>query len=476
MKCHLRQRLTPFVPATFRRLPGSTVGRLCRNVALTKLGAESEVERMVSGVSTNWRYHPQRDALLAEAHARPFTPLAGPALVTRIATLSGQAGELGDRTHMAALCRRLGQAEPGPTARWCGLDAGTWSLRWERHTEFSTWTFFRSPAGTAPFAETALDMVPIDWLGAWPGDVLVATRLEVWSHIDETAAAALFGVGVTGSRLVDGKASVLTDFRTDAEGMTRFLLLSGVGDDALTGRLVQSLLEVETYRLMALLAFPVAGESAAGLSRIETTAADLAHLLAEDADPDADRQLLDRLATVAGETEALISRTSFRFDAAAAYHRLVRERIERLREQHIEGLLTLGEFMQRRLDPAMRTCDAVADRQQAAIARIARMTQMLNTRVEVAAEATSAALLASMDRRAGAQLRLQQAVEGLSTVAIAYYAVGLLLLPLKGLERMWTGFDATLGAGLLTPFVVAGVWLALRAWRTQLVDVHGDSR
>jgi uncharacterized membrane-anchored protein len=98
------------------------------------------------------------------------------------------------------------------------------------------------------------------------------------------------------------------------------------------------------------------------------------------------------------------------------------------------------------------------------------MTQMLNTRVEVAAEATSAALLASMDRRAGAQLRLQQAVEGLSTVAIAYYAVGLLLLPLKGLERIWTQFDATLGAGLLTPLVLAGVWLGLRAWREQFAD------
>lgn len=423
-----------------------------------------------SGVSANWRYHPQRDSLLAEAHARPFTPLVGPALVTRIATLSGEAGESGDRGHMAALCRRLGQAEPGPTARWCVLDAGTWRLRWERHTELSTWTFFRTPAGSTPFAETALDMVPIDWLGAWPGDVLVATRLEVWSHVDERAAAALFGVEVAGARLADDKAIVLTDFRTDAEGMTRFLLLSDVGDDALTGRLVQNLLEIETYRLMALLAFPVAGEAASMLSRIEATAAELAHRLAEDADPDADRLLLDRLAALAGETEALIGRTSFRFDAAAAYHGLVRERIDRLREAHIEGLLTLGEFMQRRLDPAMRTCDAVAERQRATINRIARMTQMLNTRVEVAAEATSAALLASMDRRAGAQLRLQQAVEGLSTVAIAYYAVALLSFPLKGIEHVWKEFDATLGAGILAPFVVIGVWMGLRAWRARLTE------
>ena len=421
-----------------------------------------------ANVSANWRYHPQRNALLAEAHARPFTPLVGPALVTRIATLSGQGGEDGDRAHMAELCRRLGQAEPGPTARWCALDAGGWRLRWERHTELSTWTFFRTPVGTAPFAETALDMVPKDWLAAWPGDVLVAARLEVWGNVDERAAAALFGVEVAGARLADGNAIVLTDFRTDADGMTRFLMLSDVSDDALTGRLAQNLLEIETYRLMALLAFPVAGETASVLSRIEATAADLAHQLAEEADPEADRRLLDRLAALAGETEALIGRTSFRFGAAAAYHGIVRERIERLREQHIDGLLTLGEFMQRRLDPAMRTCDAVAERQRATIDRIARMTQMLNTRVEVASEATSAALLASMDRRAGAQLRLQSAVEGLSTVAIAYYAVALLLFPLKAVERLVTGFDATLAAGLFAPVVVMAVWVGLRRWRARV--------
>jgi len=425
-----------------------------------------------AGPNRRWRYHPQRDALLAEAHARPFTPLSGPALVTRIATLSGQDGEDADRRHMAALCRRVGQPEPGPGSRWCALDAGAWRVRWERHTELSTWTFFRAPGGSTPFLETALDLAPEDWVAAFPGAVLVATRLEVWPEVDERSAAALFGLEVVGSRLADGAAIALTDFRPDAQGMTRYLLLAQAGDAALTGRLVQSLLEIETYRLMALLAFPVAGETGKALSGIEAMAADLAHKLAEDADPEADRLLLDRLSALAGETEALIGRTSFRFDAAAAYHGIVRERIEMLREQHIDGLLTLGEFMQRRLDPAMRTCDAVAERQRATIGRVARMAQMLNTRVEVAAEATSAALLASMDKRAGASLKLQQTVEGLSTVAIAYYAVGLLGFPLKALEKTVHRFDATIAAGIVAPIIVVLVWWWLRSFRKKLVGPH----
>ncbi|KPF83827.1 hypothetical protein IP78_01450 [Brevundimonas sp. AAP58] len=428
---------------------------------------------MAASTPTGWRYHPQRDALLAEAHARPFTPLTGPALVTRIATLSGQDGEAADRDHMAALCRRLGQPEPGPTARWAVLDGGTWRLRWERHTELSTWTGFRTPTGSTAFDETAFDMVPEDWLASFPGEVLVATRLEVWPAVDPAAAAAMFGIEVVGSRLADDAAIVFTDFRPDGRGMTRLLMLAHAGDASQTGRLVQSLLEVETYRLMALLAFPVAGQTGRELAAIESRAGELAEKLTQDGDPEADRRLLDELSGLAGETEALIGRTGFRFDAAAAYHRIVRERIEMLREAHINGLLTLGEFMQRRLDPAMRTCDAVAERQRAAIRRIARMTQMLNTRVEVAAEATSAALLASMDRRAGAQLKLQQTVEGLSTVAISYYAVALLGFPLKAVEASVRGFDATIATGVVAPFVVAGVWYWLRSFRRKLTDEHG---
>jgi len=421
-----------------------------------------------SSLNPNWTWHPDRDALLAEAHARPSTPLSGPMLVTRVANLSGLGGEAADREHMATLCQRLHQPQPGPESRWSVLDAGTWRLRWERHTEGSTWTFFREPTGTGLFGETAMDLAPQDWLASWPGKVLVAARLEVRPATTKASPKTLFGVEAVGARLADGACSAMTDFRPDAVGMTRFLLLDGAKDPVVTGRLVQNILEIETYRLWALLAFPLAGRTAAELSRIEGDADGLAARLAEPSDAEQDRALLDQLSALAARTEALIGKTAFRFSAAQAYHRLVEERIERLREERLEGLLTLGEFMQRRLEPAMRTCQAVGARQRAAVDRVGRMTQLLNTRVEVAAEATSAALLQSMDRRAGVQLRLQQTVEGLSTVAIAYYAVGLLGFPLKGLERALPGFDAGVAAAVLAPVVVLGTWMVLRAMRLKL--------
>lgn len=416
----------------------------------------------------SWRWRPERDALLAEAHARPYTPLACPALVDRIASISGEGGAQADRAHMAALCRKLAQPEPGPDAKWCVLDAGGWRLRWERHTEFSTWTFFRPAPRSGLFTAQALDLAPQEWLNGFPGEVLVAVRLEVRPTAERALAADVFDAGAIGALLADGAMEVLTDFRADPQGLTRFLLLDGVGDASLTGRVTQTLLEIETYRLTALLAFPLAGEAGAELTRIERKAGDLAGELTQDADPVTDRRLLERLAALAGETEALIARTTFRFGAGAAYHELVRDRIERLRESRVDGRLTIGEFMQRRLDPAMRTCRAVEERQRTAIDRIARMAAMLDTRVQVAAEATSAALLESMDRRAGAQLRLQQTVEGLSTAAISYYALSLLVYPLKSLESVWPALDATIATGVLAPVVVFAVWATLRRWRKTL--------
>jgi uncharacterized membrane-anchored protein len=412
-----------------------------------------------------WRYHPERDRLLAEAHARPFTPLKAPMLATRIATLSGQDGAASDRSHMTALCRSLGRSEPGPDARWCVLDAGKWRLRWERHTEFSTWTFFRSPDGDNLMLEKASDAAPKDWIDSLPGEVLVATNLVVISKDSSQTAALIARHDSIGAIVLEDAARVFTDLRPDPDRMTSYLLVMSRSDDQLAGRLALSLLEIETYRMMALLAFPLAGEATELLTGIEAEAGHLASQLSQTADADADRALLARLATLAGETEALSARTSFRFGAATAYHEIVLDRIETIQEMRISGLQTLGEFMERRLAPAMRTCDTVARRQQAAIERIARTEQMLNTRVEVATEATNVKLLESMDSRAKVQLRLQGAVEGFSVFAIAYYALSLASYPLKAIEKTVKGFDATLAAGVLAPILLIIAWRTLKQFR-----------
>jgi uncharacterized membrane-anchored protein len=419
--------------------------------------------------SVSFRFHPDRDRLLAEAHARPSTPVAAPLLASRIATMSGEGGEAADRAHMAALCRKIGVAEPGPSARWCVIDGGAWRLRWERHTEVSTWTVFRASADAegARFATTALDAVPTDWLGAMPGDVLAAAHVAI---VRAAPAEMPFAeTDIVAASVAGGDIEVFADFRAGADGFTRFVLVQH-GDSATTsGRILQQLFEIETYRLLALLAFPLAGAVSEKLVRIEADAAGAAERIAGEGGVEADRALLTRLAALAGEAEALAGGASYRFAAARAYHGLVLERIAQLHETPIAGRPTIGEFMERRLAPAMRTCAAVADRQQSVLDRIARTTQMLNTRVDVASEATNVGLLESMDKRAQQQLRLQQTVEGLSVAAIAYYALGLIKFGIDAAAEAFH-FNAKIATGLAVPLVIGAVWYVLQRVREHLAD------
>jgi uncharacterized membrane-anchored protein len=420
-----------------------------------------------------WRFHAERDRLLAEAHARPSTPVKAPLLAARIATISGEDGVGADRAHMAALCRKIGAAEPGPDARWCILDAGAWRLRWERHTEVSTWTVFRpSPDGdTANFTATALDLVPQDWLAELPGEVLAAAHVAL---VRSAPTAMVFSEeDLIASEVGGGALQLYTDFRPGPDGFTRFILVQKSGSPVTAGRILQQLFEIETYRLMALLAFPLATASAVPIARMEAEAADAAFQVTEAGDVEADRTLLSRLAVLAGQAEALAGSNGFRFSAARAYHGLVQERIRQLNEKSLSGRPSIGEFMERRLAPAMRTCEAAAERQRDVIGRIARTAQMLNTRVEVAAEATSARLLESMDRRAQLQLRIQETVEGLSAAAISYYALGLLKFLIEGVAVVRPGINPTLTTGFAAPVVILLVWLFLRRIRTGIHKAHG---
>ncbi|MCB1312105.1 MAG: DUF3422 family protein, partial [Sedimentitalea sp.] len=141
--------------------------------------------------------------------------------------------------------------------------------------------------------------------------------------------------------------------------------------------------------------------------------------------------------------------------------------VQALRETRFAGRPTFAEFMVRRYEPAMRTVQSTERRLQALADRAMRAGDLLRTRVDVERSAQNQALLASMDRRADLQLRLQHTVEGLSVVAISYYAVslaGYLLAPLAEVAELG---KATLTAIITLP-VVALVWALVRRIRNRL--------
>ncbi|CAO3400249.1 DUF3422 family protein [Azospirillum palustre] len=428
------------------------------------------------------RDHPLRQTLTNEVHARPPEALAAPVRATMLAMLSGEGAAEADRRHLEALCDWAGVVRPPQGATHHSASFGSFNLKWERHTEFSTWTVFRPsamPAGSVvdPFVDPALHALPRDWLAGLPGELLVGIHVAVLDpDTPEPSAnmmAAMFGSeSYVGSRIAGRSATAWTDFRIHGDGFSRMLVADHSMTPRQTGRVVQRLLEIETYRVLALLALPMArgvlpriGPIEAGLSEVTTRIASLRGLQDE-------RDLLDRLTLLAAQTEQIAAETAYRFGAARAYHELVERRIEELREIRIEGLQTVQEFMDRRLTPAIRTCEAVEERLDSLSQRVARASTLLRTRVEIAVEGQNAELLQSMDRRAQLQLRLQETVEGLSVVAISYYLVGIVGYAAKGLKGFGFKIDPDLLVGLMIPIVIAFVWSGVRRIRKVLVGGH----
>jgi uncharacterized membrane-anchored protein len=419
------------------------------------------------------REHPLRMSLVNETHARPFLALVAPIRASHLAMVSGESGAAADRAHLVALCERYGVGHPPEGANHFVAVFDGFTLKWERHTEFCTWTFLKSGGFVEPFAEPAIAAAPPEWVAAIPGERLVATHvatlertqsapapdlLAKWLHVDFLAGSAVAG----------GAASVWTDFRIHADGFGRLVLHDKALGERQAGRLVQRLLEIETYRTMALLALPVARATGPKIGHADRELLVVMDAMAGAGSIAEQRALLDRLTSVSAEIERATGAADYRFGAARAYGDLVDKRIAELREQRIEGLQTYREFMDRRFVPALRTCEATAERLAQMSRRLTRAGALLRTRVDIAVEAQNQDLLASMDRRAHLQLRLQETVEGLSVAAITYYLVGLCGYLFKALDAAGVHLDKDIATGVAIPIVACLVWYGLRRFRKSL--------
>lgn len=418
--------------------------------------------------------HPLRFQLANELHARPFPALVPPChaavLAIKAPQNAAQRDRARDRAHLVALLDRFGADHPPPEATHHFADLGRVRLKWESHTEFVTYTIFANGVEARPFDPAAFGVFPADWLEDLPAPRLTSALIRVelmpkggLEEVEARLGEWFVPESLAASRVLDGAAVVASDFRIDSAGHMRVAVFvtPGTGPGRV-GRLVQRLAEIETYKAMSML----------GLFRSRQMARQLADLDARLSELVGDMTLrgaqaeaaLSELLEISSELEALLTRSNFRFGATEAYAAIVDDRIAALREERLAGRQTLREFMSRRFDPAMRTVRATA-RQLAGMAeRAARAGELLRTRVDVERSAQNQRLLASMDRRADLQLRLQKTVEGLSVVAISYYALNLaiyLTLPAAaaaGIDKGW------LAAGL-TPPVVLVVWALIRRIR-----------
>lgn len=419
--------------------------------------------------------HALRYPLANELHARPFPSMSGSGTVAYLALKCPQNAASRNRDQdfqdLTALLDKFGTPHPQQGVNHFFGPLGRFMFKWEQHTEFVTYTVFSPVLSDVPFDASNFSVFPESWLSSLQSVRVTSAIIRVEGYKTDRDVEGKLGQwfvpeSVAASAVLGNAAIAAGDFRIDEAGHQRFALFvnKGTGERRI-GRIIQRLCEIETYKAMSMLGFSRAREASIRMGQIDSELSQLMAAMTDHAAP-ADKTL-DKLLQVSAELEQLSAQSAYRFSATKAYQAIVAQRIEVLREDRFEGRQTFQEFMMRRYEPAMRTVVSTEDRLSAMANRAMRAGDLLRTRVDVERSAQNQSLLESMDRRADLQLRLQETVEGLSVVAISYYAVSLasyLFYPLADT----IGVSKGIITAVLTLPVVVLVWMMVRSIRRRM--------
>jgi uncharacterized membrane-anchored protein len=423
----------------------------------------------------NDRDHPLRRSLVEELHVRRFPPFAAPLEMVQILMFTAGTDPADVRHHAESLCARHGK-ELKARGRYFSAELGDTHFVWECHTEFTSYSFIRTGPFTEPFQAPILRELPLDWVEALPGRTIRATNVAVLERSaqapDEAFLRGHFGDDeIVCADVWEGEARIWSSFRLHEDGFGRLLVQDlALGSPGDTSRLLQRLQEVGNYRNMALLGLPLAHAFDAELTTLEGKLASLTREIAEHGGDD--HLLFQNLSALSSSLARLMADTRYRMSATSAYARIVEERLAGLQPRRVPGYQTLIDFTERRLAPAVRTCESFTERLEDLAERASWVSSLIRTRIETTLSRQNTDLLRSMNRRTRMQLRLQQTVEGLSVLAISYYAIGLIGYMLKPLAHSAPQLDTPAVLGIAAPVVVAVVWYCIR--RLRRAQVGGE--
>lgn len=405
--------------------------------------------------------HGLRRSLHNEVHSRPPEALPNDTAVFCVVMWADAAERAASRQWLYQLLRELQLPIPdgADDANHLRLDLGNCRLRWELHTEFVSWTWMvpaNAAAMQAAGPQSASDAIPAQWLAGLPGQCLLAMNVWVLAPAEglerNIEHGWLYEDQLVASQTAEQQARIYTDFAIHSDGASRLFVLNHGLPAARMGRLVQRLIEIETYRMAALLGLPAARDTMEKLAASEP-------------------QLLDQLTRLAAQVESQYAANHSRFSASTAYFALVQQRVGDIAETRLAGYQTIRDFMDRRLTPARNTCVSAHQRLEALSQRVSRISNLLQARVDISQKQGRQAVLKAMNERQGLQLKMQSTVEGLSVAAITYYFVGLISYLAKGLQKWGWPLSPETTAALAIPMVGLGVWWSIRRMHHRLF--HG---
>lgn len=427
--------------------------------------------------TVEYPFHPLREALYNELHIRPFYTLETPQLMTHLAACCDRQDELEQALDLLRdLCRRYDVHQPMAETVSYHENFGNFIIHWERHAEFYSLTIMQKtiPDPDTPFSHAAIDLLPADWLKQLPGKMIAAFHLIVdqqhLSYEPDAMIRYFEGHPLMVSSAYGGNARIYTAFKLHGDGFSRFIIRNYQLNDTQVGQLARRITDMETYRLMALIALPLAKKIAPQLVDMDKQLGDILTVVTTAETTSGERELLEKLTRTEATLEAYRAETNQRFSATKAYYQLVKDRLEGINEGKVEGQLSIGEFINRRLNPASRTCESVKEWMDDLSKRIERASVLMRTRANLTLQEQNRLQLAAMNRRSKLQFRLQETVEGLSIAAISYYAIGLLGYVFGGFPLDDWGLDKDLLLAASIPLVLASVWFVTRRIKRRLIQ------
>ncbi|WP_299200768.1 DUF3422 domain-containing protein [uncultured Amphritea sp.] len=410
------------------------------------------------------QFHSQRQMIADEVHARPFQQLSAPVKVLHFALMLGDKSIAGVREEISQFFLQCGGQAMEPEASFCYQQLDSLALRWEAHTEFYTLTLYHNQLDSG--WHQTLPGLPENWSDQLPGELVTGVQIQVQQSSDQADEVAVDDIfrnhQVIGSSVMRGAARVWTDFRAEGEFFLDRILVKNIHLHGYQcGRLLQRLCEIDTYRAVALLALEPARQTMKQVSQLDRELAAITFKLSE-LDKGDESETLDALMALSAQAEEISADTVNRFSASDAYYALVRMRISELEEVRIEGLQTLEQFIERRVDPAMRTWRAAAQRLERLSQRIARASNLLRSRVDLSTEQKIHGLLSSMNKRTRRQLTLQAKLETFSIIVVTYYVFDLVERTIRHLTSGEPQDMAIHWLSYSLPVVVLLVWWYVR--------------
>lgn len=414
------------------------------------------------------QFHSQRQMIAEEVHARPFQQLNSPLKVLHFAMMLGDLSMDEVRQAVSDFFVRCGGRAMEKGTGFDYQQITPLALRWEAHTEFYTLTLYQQT--DQPDWQQTLRGLPVDWSESLPGELITGVQIHVRSPeapplimANDKIPVDTFGDHqVIGSTVMRGAATLWTDFKPHGQfGLDRILVQDNHLHAYQCGRLLQRLCEIDTYRAVALLGLAPARDTMRRVSALDQELAVLTRQLS-DLEKGKASETLDALMALAAQTEEISAQTVNRFSASDAYYALIRMRISELQEQRVEGLQTMEQFIERRVDPAMRTWRSAAARLERVSERITRASNLLRSSIDLSTEEQIHGLLTSMNKRTRRQLTLQAKLETFSIIVVTYYLFDLVE---RTIRHMTSGEPEEIAINWLSyslPAIVLVVWWYFR--------------